>query len=96
MKNDGAQTAMSLFPYNSDPSIVRQSEIEYRVAKHPFRVRHRYIAKETGKDLHWDSTHCPVCFWKVDLWDSLIDKGTNFCRRCGQKILWEEEGDNQE
>lgn len=86
-----------LFPHNEyDSNIVNQPELEYRIAKYPFRVRHEYIVKETKEDGHWDSTHCPVCFWdkNVDFWDSMIDKGTKFCRICGQKIKWENEDEN--
>ena len=87
---------MSLFPNNSDPSIVNQSEMDYRIAKYPFRVRHRYIDTKTGESKYWDSSHCPVCFWKPELgiWDSLIDKNTGsnivYCRRCGQKVKWDD------
>lgn len=89
---------MGLFPHNCyDHNIVNQPEMEYRVAKYPFRVMHRYIVKETGEDKYWDSTHCPVCFWntEVDLWSSLIDKGTKFCSRCGQKINWEDDTEQE-
>ena len=88
----------ALFPHNRfDPDIVNQPEIEYRNAKYPHRMRHHYIEKETGEEKTWDSAHCPVCFWNPDygLWDCLIDKGTRFCRRCGQKIKWEEEDENR-
>lgn len=81
-----------LFPHNCyDPDIVNQPEIEYRVAKYPFYVRHRYIAAETGKHKEYDSAHCPVCFWnkELGLWDSLIGRDA-FCRRCGQKVKWDE------
>ena len=83
---------MRLFPNNSDPSIVNQSEMEYRIAKYPFHVRHRYIDSKTGESKYWDSSHCPVCFWKTEygIWDSLIDKNKDsdivYCRRCGQAV----------
>ena len=86
---------MRLFPNNSDPNIVNQSEMEYRIAKYPFHVRHRYIDSKTGESKYWDSSHCPVCFWKTGLgiWESLIDKSTEsdivYCRRCGQAVKWE-------
>ena len=83
-----------LFPHNQyDTDIVNQPEIEYRVAKYTFRVRNAYKSKETGELKHWDSTHCPVCFWNKEygFWDSMVDAGTKFCRRCGQKIKWEDE-----
>ena len=83
-----------LFPHNCyDTNIVNQSEIEYRTAKYPFHMRHRYIDAATGEHKSWDSAHCPVCFWKndVDLWDSIVDRGTLFCRRCGQKLKWDAE-----
>lgn len=85
----------NLFPHNEyDADIINQAEIEYRIAKYPFRVRHKNIDAETKEVITWDSTHCPVCFWnheKYGLWDSLIDKRAKFCRRCGQKIKWEDE-----
>ena len=84
-----------LFPHNEyDANIVNQSEIEYRTAKYPFRVRHHYIDNTTKEEKTWDSTHCPVCFWNYEvygLWDCMVDKGTKFCRRCGQKIKWEDD-----
>jgi hypothetical protein len=87
-----------LFPHNQyDANIINQPETEYRIAKYPFRIRHMYIDSATKKEKHWDSTHCPVCFWNYEVygvWDSMIDKGTKFCRRCGQKIKWE--GDEDE
>ena len=82
-----------IFPHNTfDPNIVNQPESEYRVAKYPFHIRHEYIDTETGESRYWDSSHCPVCFWneKYGILNSMIDKGTLFCRRCGQKIKWEE------
>ena len=84
-----------LFPHNSDPNIVNQPQIEYRVAKYPFYVRHRWIDPQTGEHKFWDSAHCPVCFWntKYGLWDTLIGDGQNkdlFCRRCGQAVKWDE------
>lgn len=86
-----------LFPHNEyDANIIQQAEIEYRTARYPFRIRHAYIDAKTKEEKHWVSTHCPVCFWNYDvygLWDTIVDKGTKFCRRCGQKIKWEEEDD---
>lgn len=81
----------NLFPHNSDPSILKQSDAEYRIAKYPCHVRHRYIDSKTKEEKYWDSSHCPVCFWNqsVGLWDSLIDRDSAFCRRCGQKVKWE-------
>ena len=84
-----------LFPHNSyDANIINQPEIEYRKAKHPFRMRNRYKDANTKEELIWDSTHCPVCFWnkQYSCWESLIDRDTNYCPRCGQKINWSEEG----
>ena len=81
-----------LFPHNCyDSRIVNQPEIEYRKAKYPFRMRHITLTTEGEK--RWDTTHCPVCFWNQEcgIWGSLLDEGTKFCRRCGQKIMWEEE-----
>lgn len=83
-----------LFPRNCyDPNIVNQPEIEYRTAKYPFHVRHRYIDASSGKAKFWDSSHCPVCFWneRIGLWDSVIGKDSMFCKRCGQKIRWDDD-----
>ena len=89
-----------LFPNNQyDADIINQPEIEYRTAKYPFRMRHHYIDSITKEEKTWDSTHCPICFWNYkvyDVWDSMIGEGTKFCRRCGQKIKWEEEGEADE
>ena len=83
-----------LFPHNMyDPDIINQPEVEYRVAKYPFRVLHKYIIKGTDKEGAWVSTHCPVCFWNENygLWDCLIDRKVQFCHRCGQKINWDDD-----
>lgn len=74
----------------ADAKAETDPEMEYRKAKTPFFMTHRYIDAETKKEGTWVSTHCPVCFWneKVGLWDSMIDRGTPFCSRCGQKIEW--------
>lgn len=71
-----------------DRNIVNQPEIEYRKAKFPFVVKNQ---TEGGRI--WYSTHCPVCFWddKYTFWTSIVDRDTKFCRRCGQKIKWEDE-----
>lgn len=84
---DGVIDAQPTIEVKPDP------ELEYRKAKTPFFMTHRYIDEGTKKEGTWVSTHCPTCFWnkKVGLWDSMIDRGTAFCRRCGQKIEWEAE-----
>ena len=71
------------------------SEMEYRKAKAPFFMTHRYIDEETKKEDKWVSAHCPVCFWNkdIDLWDSVIDRRNAFCSRCGQKIKWDEDNE---
>ena len=89
------EAAKAMAIVNAQPTIETKSdpEMEYRKAKAPFFMTHRYIDAETKKEGTWVSTHCPVCFWneKVGLWDSMIDRGTPFCSRCGQKIEWEKE-----
>jgi hypothetical protein len=55
-----------------------------------------YIDATTKEEKYWDSSHCPVCFWdkKYGLWESLIGKieGSDivYCRRCGQKVKWDD------
>ena len=81
-----------LFPHNIyGPEILKQPEIEYRTAKYPQRMRMEYKIAETGEIIERIFTHCPVCFWQYGCWDSLIDRSTKFCSRCGQKIKWEED-----
>ena len=87
----------TLFPNNiCDPDIVNQPEQEYRKAKYVYHVRHRYIDATTKEEKYWDSSHCPVCFWnkKYGLWVSLIGKNEEsdivYCRRCGQKVKWDD------
>lgn len=75
-----------------DRNIVNQPEIEYRKAKYPFVVKN-----QTAEGKVWYSTHCPVCFWddSFTFWNSMVDRGAKFCRRCGQKIKWEEDDERK-
>jgi endogenous inhibitor of DNA gyrase (YacG/DUF329 family) len=81
-----------LFPHNSyDSSIINQPEIEYRTAKYPFCMRHKYIDSKTGEGFYMDTQHCPVCFWnqEIGMWESALSKEQPFCSKCGQKIRWD-------
>ena len=58
----------------------------------PQKPHHTKIQYEGGHT--WITNECPYCFeylWEeYGIWDRLIDKGTPYCRRCGQAIDWED------
>lgn len=67
-----------------------RSELEMRTPKKPIISTHKYIQKETGQEGEYKLTHCPHC-WEdkeIKYFDSLVDKGTKYCRRCGQALDW--------
>ena len=65
--------------------------LEKQIPKKPSKTRHLYIIEDSGETIEKFFAHCPYCFEVKGLgyWDSLIDKGTAYCRRCGQAIDWE-------
>lgn len=61
-----------------------------RSAEHPTITKHKYAQENSDKLIEVNMTHCPHCFKDKQLgyFDSLIDKGTEYCRRCGKAIDW--------
>ena len=65
--------------------------LEKRMPKKPQITTHKYRQENTEELAERKMTHCPDCFWedeKLGYFDSLVDKGTKYCRRCGQALDW--------
>lgn len=64
--------------------------IEKRIPKKPVITTHHYRQEGTEELGVYRLSHCPYC-WEnksTGYFESLIDKGTAFCSRCGQKLDW--------
>ncbi len=66
--------------------------IEKQIPKKPITSTHKYIMGNTREEGEYKLTHCPHCWENKEIgyFDSLVDKGTKYCRRCGQAIDWSE------
>ena len=65
--------------------------LEKRTHKKPTVTTHKYRQENTEELGEYKLTHCPYCFWedkKLGYFESLVDKGTKYCRRCGQALDW--------
>ena len=65
--------------------------LEKRTPKKPTVTTHKYRQENTEELGEYKLTHCPYCFWEdkeLGYFDSLVDKGTKYCRRCGQALDW--------
>lgn len=56
---------------------------------------HRYLYN--GEETSVNFTHCPCCFGSIHLgyFDTLVDKDSAHCRRCGQALDWSDTYDGQ-
>lgn len=84
-----------VFGYDNELAIETAIEaVKKQIPKKPSVSTHKYIHNNTDKEGTYHLTHCPSCFHNLDIgyFESLIDKGTAFCHRCGQAIDWEEGG----
>lgn len=66
--------------------------IEKQIPKRPVITIHKAIDGNTNKEITYHLTHCPYC-WEdktKGYFDSLLDKGVEYCRRCGQALDWSE------
>ena len=66
--------------------------IDKQIPKKPIISIHKYIDSDTKAEGSYNLKHCPCCWENGELgyFDSLIDKDTKYCRRCGQAIDWSE------
>ena len=71
---------------------LAKEALEKQIPTRPTVSYHKYLDADTNKEGSYHLTHCPCCFFDHHLgyFESLIDKGTAFCRRCGQAIDWKE------
>jgi hypothetical protein len=77
--------------YISEALYMGIEALEKRMPKKPQTTIHKYRQENTEELGEHKMTHCPYCFWedeKVRYFDSLVDKGTKYCRRCGQALDW--------
>ena len=59
-----------------------------QIPKKPRIIVHKYMYHE--EEISANFTHCPCCFDDIQLGylDTLVDKDTPYCRRCGQALDW--------
>lgn len=72
--------------------VVLTEALQKRIPRKPQTTIHKYRQENTEELGEYKLTHCPFCFWEdkeLGYFDSLVDKGTKFCRRCGQALNWE-------
>ena len=77
--------------YFQEVCVLAKEALEKQIPKKPHIFNYAYKEAETGEIKDKPLTMCPYC-WdnSMKLWDCLIDKGTAYCRRCGQAIDWNE------
>lgn len=63
--------------------------IEKQIPKKQRITHHKYLCN--GKEETVDLMHCPICFEHMGYFDSLLNKGTAYCHRCGQAIDWSDD-----
>lgn len=65
--------------------------LEKQTPMKPTISHHKYIDASSNKKGEYTLTHCPYCFYKdkeLGYFESLVDKHTKCCRRCGQRLDW--------
>ncbi len=72
---------------------ITQKALEKQIPKKPTITVHKCRVENSDELLTYNFTHCPCCFDNAELkyFDSLIDSGAKYCRRCGQAIDWSED-----
>ena len=68
-------------------SIINNA-LEKQIPKKPRITVQKYMYHE--EEISANFTHCPCCFDDIQLgyFDTLVDKGTPYCQRCGQALDW--------
>lgn len=69
------------------------SALEKQTPMKPIITHHKYIVASSKKEGEYTLTHCPYCFYEdkeLGCFESLVDKHTKYCRRCGQRLDWSE------
>lgn len=97
IKTEAMENGDSFVGTNNIPNInIAILALNRQICKKPVYTTHlyRYAGEEGSYKLH----HCPVCFDnpKYSYFESLLDKGVKYCRRCGQAIDWNEENNANE
>ena len=71
--------------------------LEKQTPKKPVITTHHYRQEGTEELGVYRLSHCPSC-WEnesIGYFRSLIDKGTAFCRHCGQALDWSDNDKNE-
>ena len=61
-----------------------------QIPQKPVITVHKYLDDATRKEGKYKLKHCPCCWEneKLGYFESLVDKGTKHCHRCGQALDW--------
>lgn len=84
--------------YKSDVARTAISALEKQIPKEPTITIHKYIDGETKEERTYHLKHCPCCFnnKEISYFNSLVDKGTAYCHRCGQALDWSDDKGSSE
>lgn len=89
----------ALYWYNHNGATIEQEievesfineALEKQIPKKPRVTTYQYICN--GKEESMFLKHCPNCFdnLQIGYFDSIVDKDSAYCRRCGQRLDWSE------
>lgn len=87
------QAIMCIKKHITEALNMAVSSLEKQIPKKPRITVHKYIYH--GEEISANFKHCPCCFDDIYLgyFDSIVDKDSAYCRRCGQRLDW---SDNDE
>lgn len=76
------------FPYKKETISTISELCEKQIPKKPRVTIYQYIYN--GKEESMFFKHCPNCFDSLEIgyYDSIVDKSSAYCRRCGQALDW--------
>lgn len=71
-------------------SIINNA-LEKQIPKKPRITIYQYIYNGNHKSMLLK--HCPTCFDNLEIgyFDSIVDKDSVYCRRCGQRLDWSDD-----
>ena len=89
----------ALYWYNHNGATIEQeievesiinNALEKQIPKKPRVTTYQYICN--GKEESMFLKHCPNCFdnLQIGYFDSIVNKDSVYCRRCGQRLDWSE------
>ena len=89
---EALKTLDETFIGNLELKVVLSKALEKQIPKKPQVTKHKFrVSEDSYETIERHMTHCPYCFWEDDAlkyFESLVDKGTKYCRRCGQALDW--------